>query len=182
MNFGHSAYSLRLDIKLVGIVEIPLSLPTMLLALPSILSLVSVASAAPWSADAGFVDEPSHIMKESISSPPKWVKLGPAPADHVLSLRIALPQPNFPLLEKHLLEVSEPSHERYGDHLSKEDVDSLVAPLPESVDEVAMWLSGHGVAKDTVRYSSAKDVVRIEIPVGLAEKMLNTVRSPLYSE
>lgn len=153
----------------------------MLLVVPSILSLASVASAAPWSVDAGIMDEPPHIIKESILSPRSWVKLGPAPSDHILSLRIALPQPNFPLLERHLLEVSEPSHERYGNHLSKEDVDALVAPLPESVDEVAMWLLGHGVAKDKARYSDAKDVVRIEIPVGLAEKMLNTVRYRLSS-
>ena len=38
-------------------------------------------------------------MKESIAHPQGWVKQAEAPADYVIELRIALPQPNFSVLE-----------------------------------------------------------------------------------
>lgn len=46
-----------------------------------------------------------HKVKESVVSPRGWAKRAPAPADHIIDLRIALPQPNFDELERHLYEV-----------------------------------------------------------------------------
>jgi len=48
---------------------------------------------------------------------------------------------------KHLYEVSDPDHERYGAHLSKEEVEALVAPHQESVDLVDEWLQSHGIER-----------------------------------
>ncbi len=47
----------------------------------------------------------AHKLKESIPAPRGWTKSAPAPADHIIELRIALPQPNFAELERHLYEV-----------------------------------------------------------------------------
>lgn len=44
-------------------------------------------------------------VKENITPPRGWVKGGPAPADAIIELRIALPQPNFVELERHLYEI-----------------------------------------------------------------------------
>ncbi|EMD32617.1 hypothetical protein CERSUDRAFT_118652 [Gelatoporia subvermispora B] len=115
-----------------------------------------------------------HTVKESVNPPRGWAKVQPAPADHVIELRIGLPQPNFATLEKHLYEVSDPYHERYGAHLSKEEVDALVAPHPDSIDLVTEWLMSHGISEDSMGLSPAQDWVVIKVPVGLAEKMLNT--------
>ena len=46
-----------------------------------------------------------HKVRESIPSPRGWTKTKRAPADHIIELRIALPQPNFGELEKHLDEI-----------------------------------------------------------------------------
>ena len=46
-----------------------------------------------------------HKVKESTLPPRGWTKSAAAPADHVIELRIALPQSNFEQLEKHLYEV-----------------------------------------------------------------------------
>ena len=48
----------------------------------------------------------AHRLKERVPAPRGWTKAAPAPADHILELRIALPQPNFAELERHLYEVS----------------------------------------------------------------------------
>ncbi|KAI0737699.1 tripeptidyl peptidase A [Daedaleopsis nitida] len=115
-----------------------------------------------------------HKVKESILPPRGWTQSSPAPADHVIELRIALPQSNFEQLEKHLYEVSDPFHERYGDHLTKEEVEALVAPHDESVHLVNEWLASHGLYEEHLSRSPARDWVIVKVPVSLAEEMLRT--------
>src|SRR4051794_18719227 len=66
-----------------------------------------------------------YTVKERANIPRSWTKRSPAPADHVMYMRIALPQPNFGTLEGHLREISDPSHARYSEHLTKEEVEEL---------------------------------------------------------
>ena len=114
-------------------------------------------------------------VKETIVAPHGWNKHSVPAPDHTIVLRIGLPQPNFHVLEKHLYEVSDPDHKRYGSHLSKEEVDELVAPHQESIDLVNEWLQSHGIGENDVVRSSAKDWVTLKVPVSLVEKMLDTV-------
>lgn len=137
--------------------------------------LVHLAYGAP-NLDSGYV----HKVKESIESPRGWVKGEVAPSNNIIQLRIALPQPNFPVLEKHLYEVSDPRHERYGQHLSKEEVEEFVAPHPESIDLVDAWLVSHGLNKADFQRSPAKDWIYVNVPVRLAETMLNTVSTLVH--
>ena len=126
---------------------------------------------------AGHYKDIPHKIKESIEGPPRgWLRHGPAPPDHLLELKIGLPQPHFPILENHLWEVSNPKHERYGAYLSKEETETLMAPHPETLDVVSEWLSSHGIEEEHLYRSSAQDWVTIRVPVALAEEMLNTVR------
>jgi tripeptidyl-peptidase-1 len=101
--------------------------------------------------------------------------MGRAPSAHVIQLRVALPQPRFPELERHLAEISDPFHGRYGQHLSKEEVEELVAPHPSSVDAVHKWLASHGIRSEACHRSPAGDWVTVHVPVAQAEKMLGTV-------
>ena len=70
---------------------------------------------------------------------------------------------------------SDPFHERYGQHLTKEEVEALVAPEADSVHLVNEWLASHGIYEDDLTRSPAKDWVHIRVPVSLAEEMLKTV-------
>jgi len=114
-------------------------------------------------------------VKEEVSSPRGWVKHSRPHPDHNIVLRIGLSQPNFHLLEKNLYEVSDPAHLRYGQHLSKSEVEALVAPHPESLDLVDKWLGTFGVDEDSLERSPARDWVTLKVPVSLAEMMLDTV-------
>jgi len=98
----------------------------------------------------------------------------PSP-DHTITLRIGLPQPNFPVLAAHLYEVSDPNHARYGAYLSKQEVEALVAPQQETIQVVDEWLTSHGVDLGAVKRSTAKDWVILTVSVDSAEKMLDTV-------
>ncbi|EPQ59186.1 subtilisin-like protein [Gloeophyllum trabeum ATCC 11539] len=131
-----------------------------------VLYAVSVTVAAPQGC--------THKVKEQIEPPRGWVKLAPAPPDHIIHLRIALLQPNFTQLEQALYEVSDPDHARYGQHLSKEQVEELVAPHSESINVVDEWLASLGIQQSELSRSSAKDWVKVKVPVSLAEKMLDT--------
>ncbi|KAF8207886.1 tripeptidyl peptidase A [Mycena galopus ATCC 62051] len=133
----------------------------------SILPLVAFAFALP-SKDC------EHIVKEAVVPPRGWTVSGPAPPDHLLKLRIGLPQSNFDVLETHLYEISDPYHERYGAHLTKEEIEELVAPHPDSVSAVDQWLSSHGIQEENIGRSPAGDWLTIRVPVSLVEKMLDT--------
>ena len=126
---------------------------------------------------AGHYKRAPHKIKESIEQPPDdWLRHASAPLDHLLELTIALPQPHFHILEKHLYEISDPDHERYGAYLSKEEAEELVAPHPETLDVVSEWLSSYGIEEEHLHRSSAHEWITIHVPVALAEEMLNTVR------
>jgi tripeptidyl-peptidase-1 len=91
----------------------------------------------------------------------------------LLNLRLGLRPSNFDTLLGHLSETSDPFHERYGKHLSKEQVDELMRPEDETIQEVKEWLNWHGIEDDAVSTASDRSVT-ITIPVSLAETMLNT--------
>ncbi|EJD01556.1 tripeptidyl peptidase A [Fomitiporia mediterranea MF3/22] len=134
-----------------------------------VLSACLVALGSSAATDSGRVR-----LKERVSHPRGWLKGKRAPSGHILELKIALPQPSFHALEKHLYEVSDPGHVRYGQHLSKEEVEALVAPHADSIASVDEWLASHGINTDELIRSPAQDWVTVRVPVALAEAMLNT--------
>ena len=138
------------------------------------LVLVAAAIAVSAKSTAAILDR-DFAVKETVQPPPIWVKHSTPNPDHVIKLRIALPQPNFDVLEKLLYDVSDPYHENYGLHLSKEEVETLVAPEDESVHLVNEWLASHGIYEDNLSRSPARDWVLVKVPVSQAEEMLKTV-------
>ncbi|KAF9534131.1 subtilisin-like protein [Crepidotus variabilis] len=115
-----------------------------------------------------------YLVKEEILPPRGWVKSGKPALGHTITLRIGLPQPNFHVLESHLYEISDPDHERYGNHLTKEEVEDLVRPHPDSLDAVNEWLYSAGFAAEEINRSPAHDWVLLTIPVSKAEDILDT--------
>lgn len=132
----------------------------------------SLSAAVPAAFAPG--DQTLHV-KESVPAPHTWTKLGRAPSDHSIRLRIAIFQQDFPGLEKLLYEISDPDHPRYGAHMSKEEVESFVTPRPESLTLVDGWLSSHGVREGDLVRSPAKDWVTVTLPIRLAEQLLGAV-------
>lgn len=117
----------------------------------------------------------NYKVKERTAPPRGWQKISSAPADHIIHLRIGLPQSRFDELERHLYEISDPFHSRYGQHLSKAEVEELVAPHGASLDLVDEWLGAFGLGEEDFTRSSAKDWVTVKVPISVAEQMLNTV-------
>ncbi|CDO69652.1 hypothetical protein BN946_scf184851.g40 [Trametes cinnabarina] len=136
-----------------------------------LLALVQLAIANPLISRRWDDFEVKHAWLEV---PRGWELHGPAPADYTFDMRIGLKQDKFDDLVSALYEVSDPSHAKYGQHLTKEDVAALVAPHPDSVDLVESWLSTHGLDPLAGKRSHAGDWVTIRVSVAQAEKMLGT--------
>ncbi|KAJ7437093.1 tripeptidyl peptidase A [Mycena galericulata] len=131
--------------------------------------LVTITAAVP----AAFTPQDLALqVKESVPSPHAWIKLGRAPPEQNIRLRIAIFQQDFPALEKLLYQISDPDHRRYGAHMAKEEVEKFVAPHPESLILVDDWLSLHGIPKGDLVRSPAKDWVSVTVPIRLAEQLL----------
>jgi tripeptidyl-peptidase-1 len=70
---------------------------------------------------------------------------------------------------------------RYGQHLSKEEVDALVAPHPDSIEAVEAWLEHHGINPADAHFRSAGgEWITIHVSVAQAERMLETKYGVYY--
>jgi len=142
-----------------------------------LLQIVFVVSTAAvfHSVGAAPPKERAYTVKESVNPPHGWTKHSEPQPDLKIVLRFGLPQPNFGELERHLYEVSDPEHHRYGQHLSKEEVQALVSPHPESIEAVTEWLTTFGATEGSQIWSAANDWITLTLPIEMAEKMLDTV-------
>ena len=70
--------------------------------------------------------------------------------------------------------VSDPTHPRYGQHLSEDDVNQLIKPTNTAIDQIHEWLLYNNISQDRLKYSPARDWINIEVPVSIAEKLLDT--------
>lgn len=113
-------------------------------------------------------------MKDTHNVPKKWSRVGSAPAEHSITLNIGLKQDQFAELERHLYEVSTPSHARYGKHLTTEEVNALVAPSRDALSDVHDWLQDEGINSAELSYTPAKDWISVKLPVKSIEKLLDT--------
>ena len=77
------------------------------------------------------------------TSMPVWTQI-PSESDLLsrdFSFRVALKQQNLDVLEKLLYLVSEPDSPHYGQHLTADNISSLVKLEDEAILEVETWLT-----------------------------------------
>ena len=132
----------------------------------SVLSALLGADALPT------VESSGYQVKETHPVPRSWKAAGPANKRESINLQIGLKQRNEGLVERHLLEVSDPDHERYGQHLTAAEIAEIVRPEDASVKQVHQWLAAHGI--EDIDYSPAKDWISIVVPIEKAEELLQT--------
>ncbi|EPQ61276.1 subtilisin-like protein [Gloeophyllum trabeum ATCC 11539] len=141
-----------------------------------ILRFILVASfyCAPTSSSA--TENSVNRIKENIPSPPTWSRLGRAPPNHLVTLRIALRQSlsNSLLLEQILYNVSNPGSPLYGRHLSKEEAESILKPQEDAITAVDNWLSSSGIRESSIKPGPSRAWLMVTIPIDTAEILLNT--------
>lgn len=152
----------------------PAFLPSPVISLPSLIMRAFLAVCFAVGVFAAPHKRDSYAVKDKHYVPPQWKQLDRAPKDHTISLRIGLKQSSFEELERHLYEVSDPEHERYGAHLSNEDVSGLVAPSSDTLAAVNSWLEENDIRLDQLSYSASRDWIVVPLRVSEVESLLDT--------
>ena len=100
--------------------------------------LIVRAAAVPTPAD-------NHVVHEKREyAPRQWEKRAKVDPSVLLPVRIGLTQSNLDRGAALLHEISTPGTEKYGKHLSSEEVHDFFAPKKQSVDVVSNWLHASG--------------------------------------
>ncbi|KAF7857959.1 hypothetical protein EAF04_009316 [Stromatinia cepivora] len=123
-----------------------------------------------------------YAVKETHYPPSQWQRVGPAAKGRLINLQIGLRQGQFDELERHLYEVSDPSHHRYGQHLSADEVNDLIKPSDETYNLVHEWLQDNNIEAGSLEYSPARDWIKITIPIEDIESLLDTEYSTYQHE
>lgn len=70
--------------------------------------------------------------------------------------------------------VSDPDHSRYGQHLSKAEVDELTKPSAMASKLVTEWLADNGIEEKHCEFSGARDFISVSLPAAAVERLLYT--------
>ncbi|MCJ1403417.1 hypothetical protein MMC11_006640 [Xylographa trunciseda] len=116
----------------------------------------------------------AYAVKDTHNVPDDWVRVHRAPLDQEIRLHIGLKQSRFDELERHLYEVSDPTHYRYGLHLTAAEVNDLVRPHESALRYVKEWLLHHNLEEDSIESSPAQDWITLRMKVDAVEKLLQT--------
>ncbi|KAI0312876.1 family S53 protease [Amylostereum chailletii] len=108
-----------------------------------------------------------HESREDV--PAGFTVVGPAPGSTALKFRLGLAQNNVQGLQDALMDVSTPNSANYGKHLSKAEVNALVAPGNDTVQAIQSWLSASGVNASSL--SPAGDWLGVETTVDRANAL-----------
>lgn len=108
-----------------------------------------------------------------------WLlEAGGVPADYLVQFIVALKveDDRRAMLEKTFWEVSDPKHEKYGQHLTTNDITELLDVPQPRVDAVLKYFEEAGGVDPTWSYSVAvnKDMITLGLPAAVAEKALKT--------
>lgn len=89
-------------------------------------------------------------------------------------------QADSDILERTLMEVSDPSHARYGQHLKRDELKDLIEPRAESTRAVLSWLEKSGISAADIKNDG--EWITFHAPVERAESMLGTTFTTYQNE
>eukprot|EP00467_Chlorarachnion_reptans_P001335 CAMPEP_0114510390 /NCGR_PEP_ID=MMETSP0109-20121206/13761_1 /TAXON_ID=29199 /ORGANISM="Chlorarachnion reptans, Strain CCCM449" /LENGTH=553 /DNA_ID=CAMNT_0001689693 /DNA_START=25 /DNA_END=1686 /DNA_ORIENTATION=+ len=100
----------------------------------------------------------------------QWKRMHRAPKDAKLELFFMVKQSNLEKLEALFHMVSDPKNMHYGKHLANEEVHSLVAPEPRSLEIIRNFLAAHDLVG--IPKTPNSDIISVEVTIEQAEKLL----------
>ncbi|KAF9061872.1 subtilisin-like protein [Rhodocollybia butyracea] len=133
------------------------------MALRKLLTFLSIIAMA----SAGMV-----VHESRTSVPAGFVSQGAAPANDMLTLRVALTSNDVAGLEAKLMSLSTPGSSEFRQWLSMEEVKSFVQPSSETVSAFSSFASANGLTPTVI--SPNGDWVSITLPVSQANDLFDT--------
>ncbi|KAL8688322.1 MAG: hypothetical protein Q9218_005737 [Villophora microphyllina] len=112
------------------------------------------------------------VPLESLRAVPQgWhQEQAPPPAGQRLRFRIAMRQPNAWQFEQHLLAISSPDDPKYGEHMSREELKTMLRPTAGASTAVLEWLQSEGISD----IKDEGDWINFYLTVAEAEHIMDT--------
>lgn len=129
-------------------------------------TLISSATFLGAFARSAAQDNAAH--ESIVELPDGWKSVGEADGSLPLTLSVALKQPRMSELEAHLQNLSDPSHAKYGAHLSQDEISNFQQPDQDGLDAVRSWLNANGVP-----FSVEGSWLRINTTVDTASNLID---------
>ncbi len=155
--------------------------------------LTTAAAAAFASLTTALPTAANHVVHEKRSGSSTWSPLQGAKPDGRITLpvRIGLTESNLHRGDDILMEVSDPRSDKYGKHLSADEVITspspvlttrltmgqivdLFAPKPESIDAVRNWLVASGIESSRIALSRGRNWLNLNASIAEVESLLKT--------
>lgn len=115
----------------------------------------------------------NHVLHEKRDIPLRTPRQALDP-DSIIPIRIALRQKNLEHGHRLLMDIAHPTSERYGQHLSKDEVHDIFAPAEETLNVVKDWLLSSGLNADDILHYENRGWLAIDMPARHAESLLST--------
>jgi len=133
----------------------------------------------------------SRVTLEEIYVPNQWKSTGVA-KDQPFTLTFALTQKNLNLLEKTVLDVSDPESLKYGQHLSLDEVNELIRPYPHTIPKIIGWLKKNNITPDCslptpdflrckMRLAQANELLKAKYETFVHDEGRKLIRTRKYS-
>ncbi|KAF8264268.1 subtilisin-like protein [Lactarius quietus] len=139
----------------------------------SVLSFLNAGFLAALTAPLSHDWDIMHVKHAWNSVPMNWESLGNPPVGTTINLHIFLKPHHENALIDALYEVSTPKHPKYGAHLAKEQVAELLAPHPDTLELVSLWLKQRGVSSSIISTTQGGSWLTLTgVPVPQANDLL----------
>lgn len=114
----------------------------------------------------------SHRAVETLRGVPYGWTEGKKPSPSVLiNFRLAINQPTEEL-EQAVIDISTPTHPRYGHHMKREELREMLRPDLAIMNDILAWLRSESVPPDAI--GTEGNWIKFQVPVSQAERMLKT--------
>jgi tripeptidyl-peptidase-1 len=110
-----------------------------------------------------------------LSQTDSWSLVAETPAAEPVSALFMLKHVPAQLaeLEETFWAVSDPKNARYGQHLTRDQTQLLLAPAAGNVARLTAWLKANGVAESDIKFPNA-DMVEVATSVGVASQLFGS--------
>ena len=114
----------------------------------------------------------STVLEQLLSVPQGWVQGDAVAPSKPLKFRIAIKQQNAFAFEQHVIDLSTPGHSKYGQHMSHEEIKTMLRPETDATKSIIGWLEAQGVP--AIDIEDDGDWVNFYVRTSDAERILDT--------
>ncbi|KAJ0272629.1 hypothetical protein COL940_010358 [Colletotrichum noveboracense] len=104
-----------------------------------------------------------------------WRRESRAPGNHPIRMDFALsvPESGVSAAEDVLRAISDPSSDKFGHHISADEVSEMFAPSADVVRQTAKWLNSAGIPRSSMSVSSDGSHISFNTTVERAERLID---------